>query len=274
MALNNAAIQYHRYMARLPEELRNILCRWLTLGIVDDEGGLVKSAYVTLDGSVLVIGDEIVGRLEESGVGLRLGDGLYLQEFFNWTPWVRELCGEVVTEETEPMGMRLLGFSPFTYAEYGDVMSGYVELIKIYGKYVSGVFNEAIFRLWGLSGVRFDEQVDLVIVTGDELIAHHFLDIRRTEHRGFTTSARYLQYGFDRSILMHPFISDDVNKEVAKAMLNRGDVKPVGYFTIKYDESEILGIIIYKWPHINPLPLVSRTVAERNTLIKEYLRHR
>jgi hypothetical protein len=73
---------------------------------------------------------------------------------------------------------------------------------------------------------------------------------------------------------LHPFISDDVNKEVAKAMLNRGDVKPVGYFTINYDESEILNIVIYKWPLINPLPLVSRTVAERNTLIKEYLRHR
>lgn len=262
-------------IVKLPSDLRNTLCRWLTLGIVDDAGGLVKSAYASLDGSILVLGDELVNRLRESGIGLSIGDGIYLQEFFNWTPWVKEACGEVnVMEEVQPIGMRLLGFSPFTYVEYGDVMSGYVELIKIYGKYISGSFKEAMYRLWGLGGVKFDEQVDLVVVTDDELIAHHFLDIRRTEHRGFTVSAKYLSFGFDRSILIHPFINRSINGEVAKAMLNRSDTRPVGYFTINYDVSEILNIVIYKWPLMNPLPLMSRTVAEKNTLIKGVLRYR
>ena len=266
-------MQYQHAVARLPEDLRTMVCRWLRLGIVDNAGGLVKSAYITLDGSIILTGD-VVKKFEESGVGLRISNGLYLQEFFNWIPWINGVCEEVEADEVEPMGMRLLGFSPFPYLEHGDVMSGYVEVIKAYGKYISGSYNEALYRIWGLSGVRFDEQVDLVIITDDELIAHHFLDIRRTEHRGFTVSARYLSFGFDRSILVHPFIGDVVNREIAKSMINRSDVRPVGYFAVNYDESEILDIVIYKWPLINPLPLISRTVAERNIHIKDLVRHR
>ena len=266
-------MQYQHAVARLPEDLRTMVCRWLRLGIVDNAGGLVKSAYITLDGSIILTGD-VVKKFEESGVGLRISNGLYLQEFCNWIPWIIGICEEVEADEVEPMGMKLLGFSPFPYLEHGDVMSGYVEVIKAYGKYISGSYNEALYRIWGLSGVRFDEQVDLVIITDDELIAHHFLDIRRTEHRGFTVSARYLSFGFDRSILVHPFIGDVVNREIAKSMINRSDVRPVGYFAVNYDESEILDIVIYKWPLINPLPLISRTVAERNIHIKDLVRHR
>lgn len=268
------AVEEWKALVKLPEDTRNTLCRWLSLGIIDPLDGIVDSGYVTLDGSLLVSG-KISHELSSLGIGIRIGNGILLQNFFHWSMAIGEVCPTIeLSEDVKPMGMRILGFAPFTYVEHGGPIDGFVEFIKSYGRYIGGKFVEAMYRVWGLGGVMFDEQVDLVIIAGDELIAHHLIDIRRTEHRGFTSSAKYLQYGFDRVVLMHPYVDDRVHSDIAKAILMRSDISSIGYLAIMYDEYEIMNILMYKWPMINRLPLTSRVVAERNMAIKRVLRYR
>lgn len=262
-------------LARLPEDVKRTLCQWLSLGIV--YGDQVKSAYVTLDGSLILTGD-IADTLMGLNVGRPIGDGVLVEGFFNMPRWIIDECGVGSVEEgpieVNLIGMRVFGLGQFSYIELGDLVSGYIELIRSYGKYISGTFVDAAYRSWGLAGLHFDEQVDLVVVTTDEVIAHHLVDVRRSRHRGFTISAKYLSYGFDRSILMHPYISEGFHSEVALNMLNRSDTRPVGYIAVDYDGVEIIGLYVYKWPQVNPLPMVSRIVAERNMAIRSVVKMR
>ncbi|GGP20557.1 hypothetical protein GCM10007981_09120 [Thermocladium modestius] len=258
-----------RRIAGLPEETMRTVCKYLELGMVVDSKG---KAYVTLNGTLMLQGSQLGRDLVEAGIGMEVSGLVVLPGFFSWTYWVRPICPDLEGEEfINVLPMQVFGVGVIPYAELGGVEQGFAELVKGVGFYMVGPIKDVLMRTWIMDGMTFDENVDLLVIADNETIAHKYVDARRSVHMGLSSLERYAQYGFDRLVLMHPFVSRQYHDEVVAKLASRSVISTAGYLVLSMDEYEINGVTIYKWPLINYMLSRSLNVMQRNMELKRFI---
>ena len=252
----------------LQGDVKEAICKYLELGMIVDTKG---KAYVTLNGTLILQDSPLAPELIRSGIGMEVSGAVVLPSFFSWIYWIKPLCPDLEGEFIDVLPMRVFGIGAAPYAELGGVEEGLAGLVKSIGFYIVGSVRDVLLRTWIMDGLTFDENVDMIVIADNETIAHKYVDTRSSIHVGLSSMERYAQYGFDRLMLVHPFLSRQYHAEVVSKIISRKVISTAGYAALIMDDYEINGIIMYKWPLINYMLSRSLNVMQRNMQLKKFI---
>ncbi|MGC8597155.1 MAG: hypothetical protein ACP5NY_04460 [Thermocladium sp.] len=257
-----------RRLTALQDDVKEAICKYLELGMIVDTKG---KAYVTLNGTLILQDSPLAPELIRSGIGMEVSGTVVLPSFFSWIYWVKPFCPDIEGEFIDVLPMRVFGIGAAPYAELGGVEEGFAGLVKSIGFYIVGSVRDILLRAWIMDGLTFDENVDIIVIADNETIAHKYVDTRSSVHVGLSSMERYAQYGFDRLMLLHPFLSRQYHAEIASKIIARRMISTAGYAALMMDDYEINGIVIYKWPHINYMLSRSLNVMQKNMQLKKFI---
>ncbi len=264
-----------RKLTELPTDIKGVVTYWLQTGAivgVECKGFLTPSGSVILDlgtyrGSKSILDlKQVLSELETRELCYRKGRYVYFPGLFCFSDVAIILPEEAYMErridELFTMGMDVpsvelkLRFSKvYMIDNYRSVQELYAEAVRDLTRYFFGEFISYVENLRHIPSivpVVLDTPVDLVIITSRDVIAHKFVDIDKTLHRGTSAIMKYVEYGFDKIVLVH--VSREradkvVYRKTLTSLLNKRLLIYSGYVVLY--GYEIDHALVYKVPMYN-----------------------
>jgi len=264
-----------RKLHDLPKDIREIVSYWLQAGLIL---GVECRGYITPHGSVvldlgtyrgsrsIVDFKQILNELETREICFRKGRYVYIPGMFYFSDiaiilpeesYVEKKLDEYFTMGLDVPSVELVLKFPSTFLMeyYTSIQELYAEAMRALNNYFFGTFISYVLNLTHIPSVVpvvLDTPVDLIIVTNRDVIAHKFVDIDRTLRRGTTAALKYVEYGFDKIVLVH--VSREKQDRITYRrtvmnILNKRLLFYVGY-VVMYGY-EIDHVIVYKVPMYN-----------------------
>ncbi len=263
----------------MPDEVKKTLWLWISTGMII---GLDGKAYLTPSGSLIINTanirksksifdfDKIINELEVRGFCTEYRKYIYIPGIMKLTEHAsiyledgvlsREFVDRL--DEYEAMGidvpileMHILIPRALILEMYKSVPELYANIVKNLGEYFFSKYQHHIENYRHIPSIVplvLDVPVDLVIVTERDLVAHKFVNIDKTLHKGISAVMKYVEYGFDKVVLVH-YSRDRREKsyyrKVVYSILSKEVIRDVGYVVMYgYD---IDRLIVIKVPTFN-----------------------
>ncbi|GEM_PF-3125967 len=264
-----------RKLTELPTDIKNIVTYWLQVGAivgVECKGFLTPSGSVILDlgtyrGSKSIVDlKQVLAELEARELCYRRGRYVYLPGLFCYSDVAIILPEEAYMEkkidelfimglDVPSVELKLRFGKVYMIDSYKSIQELYAEAAKDNIRYFFGEFITYIENLRHIPSiipVVLDTPVDLVIITSRDVIAHKFVDIDKTLHRGLSSILKYVEYGFDKIVLVHLSRerADRITyRKTLMSLLNRRLLIYAGYVALY--GYEIDHVLVFKVPMYN-----------------------
>jgi len=267
-----------RNVINIGYEIRDTVWLWATTGMII---GIEGKAYLTPAGSLIinrttirksksiVDPDLVFSELEKRGLCVHVGRYVYLPGIMRLTEHVstyaEDSIGKTFVDRIEEymtigidvpvLEMHILLPNTFLYDVYPSVISLYAGIVKSLDEYFFGRYSfhiENYRHIPSIVPLVLEVPVDLIVVTERDVIAHKFVDLDKTFHRGISSVMKYVEYGFDKIVLVHysrERKSAELYRKIVYTLLSKDVTRDVGY--VVFYGYEIDRIVVYKVPTFN-----------------------
>ncbi len=265
-----------RTVLNMRDDLKKIVWSWIYTGTIF---GIDGKAYLTPSGSLIINRsairknksivdiDLIFEELENRKLCSKFGKYIYIPGIMKLTEHasinledgldILDKIDELSTYGVDIPILEmhiLLPFMPMLEM-YSTLQELYANIAKKLENYFFSKYRQHIENYRHIPSIIplvLDFPVDLVIITERDIIAHKFVDIDKTLHRGISAVMKYVEYGFDKVVLVH-YSRDrrevSYYRKIIQTIFSKNVLRDVGYVVMYgYD---IDRLVVFKVPTFN-----------------------
>ncbi len=290
-------LKFLRTLYSLPTEVKSIMSYWCRCGTlvgVHVEGLLTPSGSVLLYLSTFKRSKSIIDlpsvldHLKRAGMCIMKRDLAYIPGLFYFSDHVmlttqdelfERQVDEVISLSGEVESSLLHVPLPDTVlvGEKTSLQEAYADAILRLRRYFFAEVVSFVYNLVSIPSIVplvFEVPIDLVVTTKYDLIAHKFVNVDKTVKRGFSSITKYIEYGFDKVVLIHyseKKPSTTLYKTTLVTLLTRPLLQWAGYVVVRgYEIDELL---VLKVPTYNrSTELYGSRGQAMKSLIRGYLK--